>query len=426
MKLLRSAAAARLGSSLVNLACGIRAATCRRCRTSVARTMQSRKFLIAVLLLCLLGAALRTTLLAVPPVIPVIQTDLQLSGTAIGLLTGLPVILFALAALPGSILIARFGALRTLVFGVLLTAAGGGLRGLAGTAAALYAATVAMAAGIAVMQPAMPAIVRQWLPHRIGFGTALYTFGLIVGEIVPVALMIPIVLPMVQGSWRLALAAWSLPLVGIAILTAVLAPGSQERGGETLVAATPWWPDWKSPLVWRLGLIFAGVNSVYFGTNTFLPALLAGAGRSDLIGGALTALNFGQLPASILMVVGVQRIEARIWPYVAAGCLILLSLLGVVSTAGPWTPFCAGALGFCCGVALPLGLALPPLLMAPADVGRTSAAMFTISYTLAMGTSVAGGAVWDLTGDPAFAFLPIGLAVLPMVLLTPAVRFRGI
>ena len=47
--------------------------------------MQPRQTLIAILLLWLLGAALRITLLAVPPVIPVIQADLRLSGTEIGL-----------------------------------------------------------------------------------------------------------------------------------------------------------------------------------------------------------------------------------------------------------------------------------------------------------------------------------------------------
>src|SRR5262249_52233874 len=163
-------------------------------------------FLTIVLLLGLLGAALRITFLAVPPVIPVIQSDLHLSGTGVGLLAGFPVVLFAVAALPGSILVARFGALRTLLLGLLITAVGGALRGLAGTAIALYAATIAMAAGVAVMQPAMPAIVRQWLPHRIGFGTALYTFGLIVGEIVPVAVMLPVVLPLLSDSWRAGLA----------------------------------------------------------------------------------------------------------------------------------------------------------------------------------------------------------------------------
>jgi len=386
--------------------------------------MQSRQFVTVALLLWLLGVALRLTVLAVPPLIPIIQADLHLSGTEVGLLAGLPVILFAIAALPGSILIVRFGALPTLLFGLLLAAAGGGLRGLAATAAVLYAATIAMAAGIAVMQPAMAAIVREWLPLRIGFGTALYTFGLIVGEIVPVALTIPLVLGLVQGSWRLALAAWSLPVLAIAIVTAALAPRSRRCGGGAHVAAGKWWPDWRDPLVWRLGLIFASVNSVYFGTNAFLPALLSAAGRPDLISGALTALNFGQLPASAVMVVAAHRIERRVWPYVAIGCLMLLVLFAVVSSAGPWTPFWAGALGLCFGVALPLGLALPPLLVAPPDLARTSAAMFTISYALAMAISVAGGAAWDFTGHPAFAFLPIGLIVLPLLLLTPTIRFH--
>ena len=94
--------------------------------------MQPRQFVTVALLLWLLGVALRLTVLAVPPLIPVIQADLHLSGTEVGLLAGLPVILFAVAALPGSILIARFGALQTLLFGLLLTAEGGGLRGLVG------------------------------------------------------------------------------------------------------------------------------------------------------------------------------------------------------------------------------------------------------------------------------------------------------
>jgi CP family cyanate transporter-like MFS transporter len=47
----------------------------------------------------------------------------------------------------------------------------------------------------------------------------------------------------------------------------------------------------------------------------------------------------------------------------------------------------------------------------------------TISYALVMGISVAAGAMWDLTGNPAFAFLPVGLVVLPLVLLAPTIRF---
>ena len=52
------------------------------------------------------------------------------------------------------------------------------------------------------MQPSMPPLVRAWLPDRIGFATAVYTNGLLIGEVLPVALTLPLVLPLVGGSWR--------------------------------------------------------------------------------------------------------------------------------------------------------------------------------------------------------------------------------
>ena len=120
----------------------------------------------ALILLWLSGNALRLPILAIPPVLALIQTDLHLSGTEIGVLTGLPVILFAAVAVPGSLLIARVGAVTALVIGLLLAAAGSALRGLAPGIAALYAATILMGAGIAIMQPSLPPIVRAWLPSR--------------------------------------------------------------------------------------------------------------------------------------------------------------------------------------------------------------------------------------------------------------------
>src|SRR5262249_39860894 len=79
----------------------------------------ARQFWVAVGLLWLAGVGLRLTILAVPPVITRIAADLHLSGTEIGILSGLPTILFAAAAMPGSLLIARFGALPTLMTGLL-------------------------------------------------------------------------------------------------------------------------------------------------------------------------------------------------------------------------------------------------------------------------------------------------------------------
>ncbi|HEX9278153.1 MAG TPA: MFS transporter, partial [Casimicrobiaceae bacterium] len=115
-----------------------------------------REVWIAGSLLWLAGVALRLSILAVPPVIALIQSDLRLSGTEVGVLSGLPMVLFAIAALPGSLFIARLGPLPTLITGLIVAGLASGLRGALLDVFALYAATVVMSAGIAIMQPALP------------------------------------------------------------------------------------------------------------------------------------------------------------------------------------------------------------------------------------------------------------------------------
>src|SRR5262249_34802389 len=153
----------------------------------------TQRYVLHILLLWLAGNALRLPILAVPPVIPAIHHDLNLSATGVGILGGLPVVVFAVAAVPGALLIARLGPVRALVVGLVVAAIGGALRGAVASVAWLYAMTIVMAAGVAVMQPAMPALVRLWTPQRAAFATAVYSNGLLVGETLPVLFMIPLV-----------------------------------------------------------------------------------------------------------------------------------------------------------------------------------------------------------------------------------------
>ena len=54
----------------------------------------------ALLLLWFAGIALRLTILAVPPVIPLIHADLHLSETQVGILSGLPMVLLVSVVCP--------------------------------------------------------------------------------------------------------------------------------------------------------------------------------------------------------------------------------------------------------------------------------------------------------------------------------------
>lgn len=385
---------------------------------------QAIRPLTALLLLWLAGVALRLTILAVPPVIPLIHNDLHLTQTQVGILSGLPMVLFAGAAIAGSLLIARFGAVSTLIVGLLLCAAGAALRGVGPSLAMLYAMTVVMALGIAMAQPAMPPLVRAWAPQRIGFGTALYTNGLIIGEILPAALTIPLLLPVIGQSWRLSFLAWAIPVVVTAAIVVVLAPRTAASSRPVSARAQRWWPDWGSRLLWCMGLLLGSINSLYFGLNGFLPDYLKHLGRPDLISDALTALNVGQLPASFMLLLSAERLVRKVWPYLVCGLVCLASVALIVFGGGIWVVVGAGIAGFFAAAIFVLALALPPLISAPDDVHRVSAGMFTISYSCAVIVPILSGAAWDLSGIPAMAFAPIALCATAVVGLAPMIAVR--
>jgi CP family cyanate transporter-like MFS transporter len=389
-----------------------------RAMENLAEPRPQARFLTTLLLLWLAGTGLRLTILAVPPVIPLIHDGLRLNGTQVGILTGLPSMLFAFAAVPGSLLIARLGVRTALVVGLAVTAIGGALRGAMPDVMWLYAMTITMGAGVAVMQVTMPPAVRNWIPQRIGFATAVYTNGLLVGEILPVALMLPLVLPMVGGSWQWGFVIWSVPVAVIAALILTLAPAS----GSTSNTSRRWWPDWNSHLIWRLGIMLGTTNATYFATNAFLPDYLRGNGQGDWISAALTGLNIGQVPASLLLLAFAHRLERKAWPYVGCGVLCVLSTCGIVFGSGAWVVAAATVQGFANAVILILILALPPLLSASDDVHRVTAAMFTISYSCAVIVPVISGLAWDISGTASLAFAPIAICGIILVILAPAIN----
>jgi len=374
----------------------------------------------ALVVLWLVGVALRLTILAVPPVIPLIHDDLDLNATQVGVLTGLPSLLLAIAAVPGSLLIARLGVTAAMVVGLVLTAIGGALRGALPDLAWLYTMTIAMGAGVAIMQVTMPPAVRAWVPRQIGFATAVYTNGLLIGELLPVALTLPLVVPMV-GSWQWAFAFWGAPVAVIAIVVMALAP-KPALDGTVAAPRRRGWPDWSSPLIWRLGLMLGTVNAMYFTTNAFLPDYLTAHGEGSLISACLTGLNGGQMPASLLLLMYASRLELKAWPYVACGLLCAGGAAGVVFGSGAIVVAAATTIGFAAAAVLVLALALPPLLAQPDDVHRVTAAIFTISYTCAVIVPVISGLAWDLSGIASLAFLPIGLAGLLLVAMASSIN----
>jgi MFS transporter, CP family, cyanate transporter len=377
-------------------------------------------------LLWLAGLAMRMTLLVVPPVIPLIHEDLRMSETQIGLLIGLPLALFAIAAVPGSLLVARGGAKLAVTLGMIIAAVAGGLRGAAFDVWTLYAAAVATGFGIAIMQPGMPKLVHDWLPNRIGMATVVYSNGMVVGAILPPVLTIPFILPLVGGSWRLNFFVWAAPAILITIMFLLLSPKETQRSGAAPSAiGALWWPDWRNPLIWLLGFTFGSNNSPFFAANAFLGDYLASRGQADLLGPALASLNGAQLIALVLLFVVVGRLQRRAWPFLLFGPVMLAGFLGLILIQSPLAVLaCTALIGISTVMTMTPILALPPLLAAPGDVARTAAGMLTISYTCAIVIPTLCGALWDMTGKPWIVFVPLCLCAVALTVLGSIVSRR--
>ena len=351
---------------------------------------------------------LRFTLLAVPPVLPQIHHDLGLDEKAVGALTAMPVLLFSVAAIGGSILIARLGARRATIVGLLLVAIAGAVRGVGPSTAMLFTMTFLMGAGVAICQPAAPTLVGQWFPQRIGFATAVYVNGLLVGEAIP-ADLVPVILPHIGGSWEWNFALWSVPVL---LTVVVFRLAVSNETDESTGSSSAWWPDWHKLLTWRLGMLLSGISVLYFALNAYIPDYFHAVGRPWLAPIAIATLNSAQIPGSLLTLFFASKLTGK--PrYFFAFLLVALPAVAMLIAGSDWVVIAGVALlGASSAIGLTMILSLPGMLTHQADVHRLSAGMFTIGYLASFFLTLLGGALWDATHVAATSFIPVAIGAL--------------
>ena len=376
-----------------------------------------------LVLLWLAGAAIRIPLLAVPPVIPLMHDDLHMSETQVGVLMGLPLIMFAMAAVPGTLLIARYGVLIVATVGLAVATLAAAARSVAIDIWTLYAATLLMGFGVAIFQPAFPTLARIWAPSRTWLANAVSTNGMLVGATFASASSIPFVLPLVGGSWRTDLLIWSVPCLIATMLYIAAAPRTREA--PHVGPPRSRWPNWRSRELWLLGLTLGVNNALFFAVNAFVPDYLTSIGRAGMIGTTLAWLNGSQLFGSFIMLAMAERLQRGTWPFIVFGPFTLLGLLGIVLCDGIWIVVSAAAAGLGAAVTFIVTFGLPAILSPPGEVPRMAGGMFTISYTIAVIVPILCGACWDITGLPWTAFLPMMLCAICLTIFGTLLTLRS-
>lgn len=270
----------------------------------------------------MLGIALRTPFAVLPIVLSDIAAGLQVPVNSLGLLTGIPLIMFALCSSFAPALAGKVG-LEKLFALVLIALAAGSLMRIFNLPL-LYTGTMIIGAATALLNVLLPSLIQANQPHRVGLLTTFYITAMSLSITVMSALAIPIVQ---VSSWQGL----------IVVLTAIC-----------LLALIIWLPNTKhnhrlerkkeqqkqnSLLKNRKVLaliVFCGLQSLlYYTAMTWLPTLALQAGLSKDSSGLLASIfSLISLPFSITIPSLTARLTAA-QRRVMVGLVSASGLIGV-------------------------------------------------------------------------------------------------
>ncbi len=293
----------------------------------------------------LLALNLRTPIIAPTAVLGDIRADTGLSAAGAGLLTGLPVLLFALATPLATKTIRRLGAEATVLACLTGVLVGTVLRSVGPTWLVLTG-TAIIGLAITLGNIVVPVIIRREVPwNQVSMVTGLYSATMNIGSMVtligtgPLAALV---------GWRWAIGLWGiLALAGLGFWLLVLrrrrraeAEVDAEFDAEVDTTAAASEPDKRPPepgkRPWReappqfraivalLVITFSGQSISYYTTTTWLPSMLADT-EGLAAGAAGSTASLFQV-AAILGAFGVPLLAGRARPWVPVAIVAVLWL----------------------------------------------------------------------------------------------------
>jgi MFS transporter, CP family, cyanate transporter len=359
--------------------------------------------LVAAMLLAALN--LRTAVTSVGPVLDELELDIGLSSTLAGVLTTLPVIIFAVLGSLTPRLARHLGEKHTLIGSLGLMTAGLALRSLVGSPWAFLLLSILALAGGAMGNVLLPVLVKQFFPHRIGPATAGYTTAMAVGSTLAAGITVPLANLREPMSWRFGLGAWAgLALVGL--LSALLLP-ARVRPRRTAGTSSAHRPLHHSRTAWALAVFFGSQSlQAYVQFGWFALFFRERAGVSATQAGVLVAVLIAlSIPISMAIPsIATRRADQRALILVLTACTVVAYIgMLVAPGAGAWIWVVLAGTG---AGAFPLALTLIGLrTRSVAMTGSLSAFSQSVGYVVAGGGPLLVGVLHGTTGGWTWPFV---------------------
>ena len=289
--------------------------------------------------LCYMGFGLSMASLA--PLVSEIESDLGFSHSAMGTVMGAWQFVYIFAAIPCGILLDRLGSRWGLAIGALIIGLSGIFRGCAQEYVHLLAAVALFGIGGPLISAGAPKVVSEHFRGSTrGLAMGIYITGPGIGAMAALLLTQPLVLPMLDGNWRLLLQIWGgASLVsGVLWLAVAARTPSQPRvmpARKTTLADLS--DIVRIPAVRLILLMSVAVFAINHGMGNWLVEILqsfgASASRASVL--ATIPVGIGILSALALprMAVGTRRFSVLTLLF---SCSVVASLALLAQPVGIW------------------------------------------------------------------------------------------
>lgn len=392
----------------------------RPTKINVAIRMTRNRWLMLTVLF-LARTAMAVQFQSVGTLGPILVRDLALDYAAIGTLIGLYMLPGVVIALPGGVLMQRFGATTIALAGFAAMAAGGALMGTTTSFTVLVAGRLVSGTGAVLLNVALTKMTADWFVGReivtaMSVLIASWPFGIALGLVGFVPLASAYGWPAVMHAGA-AFALASLALIAAAYRNPPGATATEAARLELNLSGREWL------LVLIAGAAWGIFNVAYISIVSFAPGLYATRGYSLAQASGLVSVLGWSLIVTIPL--GGYAAEASRRPYAATAAGLVLAAASTAMLATNIAPLTVFSIA-----ALLIGLPAGPLMAMPAQALRAESrapgmgVFYTCYYAMMALLPGLAGMARDLSGSPAAPVLVA--AVMMLATLVCVVGFAAV
>lgn len=280
-----------------------------------------------ILAIVFIASTLRAPLTSVGPVVDEIKHVMEINNSVAGILTTIPLIIFAVVSPLVSRVTARLTMSRTILYSTILLIIGLYLR-VAGDFTLFIIGTLVLGIAIAFGNVVLPSYVKWYFPMQIGVATGIYsgtmnfTAGLGGGLSFPLS-QSPL-------GFRLSLSFWII-LAIIAIILWIPKARSGAKLEKQTIDETQWKQHKKiniakSKLAWMVALTMGFQSMVFYTVVAWVPSILVDRGLDPSTAGYLLMLNqFSQVPMTFTFPIIASKLKDQ---HILVVIITILFLVG--------------------------------------------------------------------------------------------------